>query len=49
MVKVVGLGKLLGMRPVQLNKLVDMSRQSKNLLKIQRFNGDKPNILFVIS
>lgn len=49
MVKVVGLEKLLGMRPVQLNKPVDMSCQSKNLLKIQIFNGEKPSILFVMS
>ena len=36
------LEKLQGMRPVlKLNELMDMNHQSKNLFKIQTFNGDK--------
>lgn len=35
------LEKLLGMKQVlKLNELVDMSLQSKNLLKIQTFHGN---------
>ena len=42
MVKLVVLEKLLGMRQVlKLNELKDMSRQFKNLFKMQTFNGDK--------
>ena len=38
MVKLVVLEKLLGMRQVlKLNKLMDMSPQSKNLFKMQAF------------
>ncbi|KAK2493833.1 hypothetical protein MC885_002346 [Smutsia gigantea] len=38
--------ELLGMRHVlTLNKLMDMSYQSKNLFKIQNFNGVKEKIL----
>uniref|UniRef100_A0A8C0DEJ6 40S ribosomal protein S3a n=1 Tax=Balaenoptera musculus TaxID=9771 RepID=A0A8C0DEJ6_BALMU len=41
-VKVVVLEKLPGTRQVlKLNQLMDMSHQSKNLFKIQTFNGDK--------
>ena len=41
-VKVVVLEKLLGMRQVlKLNRLMDMSHQSKDLFKIQAFNGDR--------
>ena len=49
MVKLVVLEKLLGMRQVlKLNELKDMSRQFKNLFKMQTFNGDKQKVLFVI-
>ena len=49
MVKVVVLEKLLGMRQaLKLNKLMDTSQQSKNLFKMQTFNGDKQKILFVV-
>ena len=42
MVKVVVLEKLPGMRQVlKLNELMDMSHQTKNLFKMQTFNGDK--------
>ena len=42
MVKVVVLENLLGMKQVlKLNELMDMSHQSKNLFKMQMFNGDK--------
>ena len=42
MVKPVVLEKLLGMRQVlKLNELMNMSHQSKNLFKMQTFNGDK--------
>jgi len=42
MVKLVALEKLLGTRQVlKLNELMDMSHQSKNLFKMQTFNGDK--------
>ena len=43
------LEKLLGMRQVlKLNELMDVSPKSKNLFKIQTFNGDKYKFLFVI-
>lgn len=42
MVKVAVMEKLLGMRQVlKLNELMDMSLQSKNVFKIQTFNGEK--------
>ena len=42
------LEKPLGMRQLlKLNELMDMSPQSKNLFKIQIFNGDKFKILSV--
>ena len=48
MVRVVVLEKLLGMRQVlKLNDLIGMSHQSKNLFKMQTFNGDKYKTLFV--
>ena len=42
-------GKAAGMRQLlKLNKLMDTSQQSKNLFKMQTFNGDKQKILFVV-
>ncbi|EPQ06019.1 40S ribosomal protein S3a [Myotis brandtii] len=42
LVRVAALEKLLGVRQaLKLNGLMDMSPQSKNLFKIQTFNGDK--------